>query len=265
MEQHPQQPVRVELGLWYRDNPELRSQARVYLEELLRAIDGRLLDFVTIEPIHYQAALVEIPTQQARALRDFGGPIADADRIMRIRPQSMYNAEARDPLNLQLRLQRPPSQQDSRPPIAALIDGYPIQNHSLLANRVDVEEVDITGTNVPVARRFHGTAMSSLILHGDIAANDPPLTRTLKVIPILAAPQGLNHECTPPDKLPLALVFRAVTAFHEGIDGSPPLGERVVLFNHSICDEEAPFARRPSAWAKLLDYLAVESQQVVLG
>lgn len=254
----PDRPVRVELDLWFRENKDLRQNARTYVEALLESVEGRLLDFATIEPIRYQAALVEVPGAQARALQNRTGPIANADAVMRVRPQSLYTSIERDVASDQSPLRPRPVALDARPAIAALIDGYPIQNHYLLANRIDVEEVDVTGQDVPVTRRFHGTAMASLILHGDIALNEPALTRALKVVPILAAPQGLHEECTPPDKLPLAMVNRAVIALVDGLDDDGPLGERVVILNHSICDHEGAFARRPSPWAKLLDYLSHE-------
>nr|WP_281379713.1 S8 family peptidase [Ancylobacter tetraedralis] len=109
---------------------------------------------------------------------------------------------------------------------------------------------------VPVARRKHGTSMASLIVHGDLGDDPGPIERPLTVVPVLASPQHLNVECTPPDKLPIAMVYRAVTALMEGIDGLPAQGENIVIVNHSICDREAPFAQRPSYWAKLLDHLS---------
>jgi hypothetical protein len=184
------------------------------------------------------------------------GPIADANPIMRVRPQSLYAPEVREADDEDHPFPAIPTSLDPRPPIAALLDGYPVQNHALLANRLDVEEVDITGADAALDCRFHGTAMASLILHGDLQTDEPPLDRALKVVPILGAAQGLHEETTPLDKLPIMLVYRAVLALTEGRDGEDPRGRHVVIVNHSVCDQEAPFSRRPSAWAKLLDYLA---------
>jgi len=256
MERQPERPVRVELDLWYRQNADLRLVAREYLEALLTVINGRLLDFVTIDPIQYQAALVEIPAGEARALQAMSGRVANADAIMRVRPQSLYQASFGDDIETEAAATNAPATLDDRPAVVALLDGYPVQNHALLANRVDVEEIDVTGAQVPVNRRFHGTAMASLILHGDLSVGDEPLTRALKIIPILAAPQGVRAETTPLERLPIGLVFRAVTALATGLNGSEPLGSRVVLINHSVCDLEAPFAKRPSPWARLLDFLS---------
>ena len=56
----------------------------------------------------------------------------------------------------------------------------------------------------------------------------------------------------------MAMVYRAVTALMEGIDGKPAQGDGIVIINHSVCDSEAPYAQRPTYWAKLLDYLSHE-------
>lgn len=256
LERYPERPVRLELDLWFRESAELRRDAERYVNALMASVNGRVLDFGTIEEIRYQAALVELPGAQARMLSSLRGPLADADKVMRVRPQSLYSSEPRDPADGVEDGPDVPVATDPRAPIAALLDGYPVQNHALLANRVDIEEVDVTGAMSPVARRHHGTAMASLIIHGDLAADEVPLDRTLKVVPILAAPQGVNEECTPPDKLPILMVYRAVVALMDGLDGEEPLGEQVVVINHSICDQEAPFIRGASPWAKLLDFFS---------
>lgn len=263
LERHPLLPVRVELDLWFREDATLRAQARDYVEALMTQFGGTVLDFATVDEIAYQAALVELPVAQATALRNLRGPIVEADRVMRIRPQSLYETEVGDAERVdagetaEMSDHPPiPQQLDSRPTIAALLDGYPIANHQLLTNRIQIQEVDVTAATVPVTRRFHGTAMASLIIHGDLAAGGSALDRGLISVPILAAPQGLHHECTPADKLPIPIVLRAVTALVVGLDGAEPAAPAVVVINHSICDVQAPFARRASPWGRLLDHLA---------
>lgn len=259
MREHPDAPVKVELDLWYRSDPDLRAQAGTYLEALMKEVGGRILDFETIEPIHYQAALVEISGAEAMRLRQIEGPIANADRVMKVRPQSLYRPDGEDLEEEGLKGSGAADDADpARPAVAALLDGYPVENHALLSGRLDVQEVDIAATTVPVARRKHGTAMASLIVHGDLGDPQGVIDRPLVVVPILAAPQDLNTECTPLDKLPMAMVYRAVIALMEGIDGKPAQGEGIVVINHSVCDSEAPYAQRPTYWAKLLDWLAHE-------
>lgn len=256
--QNPDRPVRLEVDLWFRGDPLLRSAARQGLEAVLDEVGGRIVDFVTIEPIRYQVALVEVPTQEAEQVGGRSGVVAHADQIMTIRPQSFFTAEpvmegveaAQDAIGF--------DDEDLRPAVAAILDGYPMQNHRLLAGRVEVEEVDIRAAMVPVNRRNHGTAIASLILHGDLAAGGEPLTRKLKAVPILAAPQGLADERLDADYLPIGLIYRAVRSLKAGIDGAAPTGPDVLIINHSICDAEGAFVRRPSVWARLLDWMSVE-------
>jgi hypothetical protein len=41
--------------------------------------------------------------------------------------------------------------------------------------------------NAPVADRIHGTAMASLIVHGDRNLDEAPLRRRIYVVPVLGA------------------------------------------------------------------------------
>ncbi|MER8580362.1 S8 family peptidase [Mesorhizobium sp. M1423] len=248
--------VRLELDLWFHEDESVRMNAKESLEGILAAIGGRIVDFVTIEPIRYQVALIEVPAQQAVDVRSRTGALANADQVMSIRPQSLYSAA---PLSEPIESEQNSAQgpvQELRPAVAAILDGYPMQNHALLAGRVDVVEVDITGDSVPVERRFHGTAIASLVLHGDLANGEDPLTRRLKVVPVLAAPQHLNDERTREDLLPLGVIYRAVVALKEDDGLFGPSGPDVLIINHSLCDAEGPFVRRPTPWAKLLDWLS---------
>ena len=251
----PQRPVQLELDLWYRNSSESRESAFVALTELMEVVGGKILDSAIIEPIEYHAALVSVSASAAKELAELGGPIAAADMVMTARPQSLYRSVATDDPS-DAAGDAEAFEPDGREPIAALLDGYPVQNHTLLRNRVDIDEVDVTAAQAPVIGRFHGTAMASLILHGDLTKKQRSLRRTLKIIPILATAQGAHEESTPLDKLPLALIYRAVVALKEGIVQADPLGPNIVLLNHSVCDVQAPFVRRPTAWAKLIDFLS---------
>lgn len=256
MRKFPDRPIRLELDLWFRGDPSLRTAAYGYVVELMSLVAGTVLDFVTIPEIQYQAALVELSNEQAIRLGSLQGPLSTADRVMRVRPQSLYSSEAGDTASLVSTDSDLPLATDTRPPVVALLDGYPVENHILLRNRLRVSEVDVHAVDVPVARRRHGTAMASLIVHGDLGDDTVPIDRVLQVVPILGAPQNLAEECTPQDKLPLGLVYRAIMSLVEGFDGVEPVAGNVVVINHSICDREAPFSQHASYWAKLLDHLS---------
>lgn len=249
----PNEPVQVEFDLWFLGSDERRALALASLEKLLSENGAAVLDKQVIPEIRFHGALVSLPAEIARQASRRVGPLATAAMVMTIRPQSLASFDRPPPTTSVGGGGREiPDAPAGRPPVAVLLDGYPVENHDLLRNRVDVEEIDVTGADAPLASRFHGTAMASLILHGDLSDGEPSLDHTLKVVPILAAPQGAHAESTPPDKLPLAMIYRAVEAV-AGRGGSAP---EAILFNHSICDVSAPFVRRPSPWAKLLDHLS---------
>lgn len=256
LEKDPDAPINVEFDLWFVGSKERQQAAVKDLSALLASQKAEILDHESIPEIRYHGVLTKLPASAAREVADRLGPLAAAPMVMTIRPQSLsvFDTPATAPSTKHSRLI--PAAPDPRPALAVLLDGYPVQGHDLLRNRIDIEEIDVAGAQAPVASRFHGTAMASLIIHGDLADRQAPLDRVLKVVPILAAPQGAHLESTPSDKLPLAMVYRAVKA----LVGQGGLAPEAILFNHSICDVSAPFVRRPSAWAKLLDHLSHQHQ-----
>lgn len=251
----PDTPVVVEVDLWYRSEAERRDRALSTLLQLLQEVGGALLDFCSIPEINYQAALVRVPASIARRLALRDGKLANADEIMTIRPQSLYEADAGNASTPKL-----PPVQPWRPGgtshIAAILDGYPVQGHVTLGTRIAVHEVDIDGGQVPVSARRHGTAMASLVVHGDLHDPQPPLNNPVVVVPVLTASSDGAAETTLPGKLPIGVIYRAVKSLVAGLDGNPASFPDVVLINHSICDKYAPFVRRPTPWAVLLDHLS---------
>ncbi|MGX9981552.1 S8 family peptidase [Methylobacterium fujisawaense] len=252
LEKDPRALVPVEFDLWYLGTEDRRRRAIDELRALLDASGAAVLDEASIPAIQYHGVLASIPAGIALEAAAKTGPLAAASMVMTVRPQSLYSVELPAPIPPERERRSAPSAPDARPAIAVLLDGYPVQSHDLLRNRLDIEEVDIAGAEAPLETRFHGTAMASLILHGDLAAAEAPLERVLKVVPILAGAQDAHVESTPVDKLPLAMIHRAVEALAARNGGVM----EAVLFNHSVCDVSAPFVRRPTPWAKLLDELS---------
>jgi len=252
----PGQPVQVEVDLWYRGDAIARKAAQDLLDGRVAKIGGEILDQADLETVRYHAALVRLPYDAAMALLEFEGELALADEIMSVRPQSMFTVHTDAIEYVRSDITRPIAP-TTKLSVAALIDGYPVQNHQLLKDRIDVVEVDVLEKDAPVSSRFHGTAMASLILHGDLAHNQPAIDRRLKIVPILQ-PDAHGNETPPPDKLALAVIYRAVQDLKQGTGKLPPSGADVLLINHSVCDESSPFSGSMSAWARTLDYLSFQ-------
>jgi hypothetical protein len=255
LQDDPDRVVQVELDFWYRNVDERRADAIKTLRTMLAEIGGELIDLVDIEEIRYQGALVAIPAKIATQLLGGEGRLGQLDEIMTIRPQSQY-AEAvqneeneNDDPRFDFTTTLPTGEC-----ITALLDGYPIENHETLAGRLILEEVEVRSTQVPSQNRDHGTSMASMILHGDLAVSpSSSINRPLAVLPILSISNG--GEGIQPNKLAIGVIYRALLRIVELAKVEGPLG-RVTVINHSVCDLNAPFVRRPSPWAMLLDYFS---------
>ena len=250
--------VRFEVELWFRENDETRQTAFTNFSNAVQNLGGLIIHHATIPEIRYDAALIDLPADQIRQLiADPPATLARVDEIMFIRPQSM----ATFPVDGEREDDPVPAEQNlaqDLPPIAALLDGLPIQNHHRLANRLVVDDPEGLEPGYQVVARKHGTEMASLIIHGDINRGEAPLGRRLYVRPILKPVQTLNgwDERTPTGKLLVDHVFRAVLRLKEGEAEQPPIAPNVFLINLSLGDESRQFSGPMSPWARLLDHLA---------
>ncbi len=252
----PDREVVIEFSLWYREETKRRGEALASLNEMLKLTGGTLLDVVEIPEIRYQGALARVPAGVAKDLKSHVGTLAQLEDVMTIRPQSIFSVRVSDANSPALRELTAPGSDESARCIAALLDGFPVAAHAALAGRLHVHEVDISGAQAPVNLRNHGTAMASLILHGDLHRSEASLDRKVAVIPVLTGDAASGIESTPRDKLPIGIIYRALKAI---VAANPTTASHladIAIVNHSIGDTMAPFVRRPSPWAALLDYFS---------
>lgn len=254
---NPDTPVRFEIELWFHENLERRRQAFDGIQQELEAMGGDVIHRATIPEIRYDAALVELPPDQVQRLIDHPDiELARVDEIMFLRPQSVARHHPDgEPEGEDAPIDGGGSPLPQGPPIAALLDGLPIQNHVRLDGRITVDDPDGLDANYPVNRRAHGTEMASLIIHGDLTLGGPPLPRPLLVQPVMQ-PDGRDSEQTPPDRLLVDVIHRAVRRIKVGDGAEPASAPDVVLINLSLGDSWRPFARVMSPLGRLLDFLA---------
>jgi hypothetical protein len=254
--QHPGQPVRTEVELWYRENENTRAMASRNLAATVTAAGGDVVHEAVIPEIAYHGALVDIPAAQiADLIEQRTVALALADDIMFLRPQSMLRGPQEeepqaDPAAAGLAAALPAGN-----PVAALLDGMPVQAHSLLANRLVLDDPDNLQARALVARRVHGTAMASLILHGDRNEDGSPLSRPLYVRPVMIA-NANGQEHTEADRLLIDTLYRAILRI-KGSEGQQAVAPSVFLINISLGDSRRPFTRLVSPLARLLDFLSV--------
>jgi hypothetical protein len=253
-ERNPNQPVRTEVELWFRNNAERRLTTSQTLGRMVTTAGGAVVHEGIIPEIAYHGVLVDIPAAEVHRLIEHEAvSLAIADDVMFLRPQSML----RSPMEIEAEADganigaRPA---EGNRPIAALFDGMPVQAHSLLDGRLILDDPDNLEGRATVNRRIHGTAMASLILHGDRNEGGSPLGRPLYVRPIMLPHQN-GFEATDRDRLVIDTVYRAVTRM-KGVDGAQGSAPSVFVVNLSLGDTRRPFAGMVSPLARLLDFLS---------
>lgn len=148
-------------------------------------------------------------------------------------------------------------------PVAALFDGVPLLQHEALRDRLDVVDVfDLVSFYKPGERK-HGTAMASLIVHGDTGGGvNDPLRRRLLCVPVMQ-PNETDFNNPRKEHMPDDVFFEdrihiAVRRMFEGAQGEPPQAPQIKVINLSIGDPSRLLAHTLSPWARLLDWLSYE-------
>lgn len=238
--------VTLEIELVFRATQGVASNQVTNIEDALRSRNGRVVSRCRIEEIAYHALLAELPVSFVREIVNLSPEgIAGLDSVMHIRPQSV--ATTIDIADTQVSSRENPPQQLGSP-ILAILDGVPVAAHRHLADHLIVDDQFGLEPNTPVADRIHGTAMASLIVHGDLNRVEAKLPRQIHVVPVLGA-----GDSFPSDRLIVDMIYTAVLAMRDGQGATAP---GVILVNISLGNRRRPFHGPLSAWSRLLDRLA---------
>ena len=256
IENDPGERRRIEVELWFRDGAASRAAAFRRVAEVVAAAGGTLVHHAVIEEIGYEAVLLDLPAAEiARLAEREEVYLVISDDIMFLRPQSSTDVpQPSDEAGAEAAI--PDEEPGDLPPIVALLDGVPVQNHVLLDGRLEMDDPDGLEAMSVVAERHHGTAMASLILHGDRNVANEVLSRRLYMRPILYAPGNRLREEPRRDQLLIDVIYRAVKRIKEGDEEGGATSPEVFLVNLSLGDAGRPFDGPISPWARLLDYLA---------
>lgn len=263
LEHDENQSIRFEVELWYRNSKETRQVAQNQVAQLIKELDGEVLLECCLDEISYHALLGEIPASSAQEIIDY--PSVDlvlCDSVMFLRPVGQVATEKET-------LEEEFSEYDmsdvatpTGDPVIALLDGLPLANHVLLADRLTIDDPEDYGSEYTVIDRRHGTEMASLIVHGDLGDSIDPLTRPVYVRPIMKPDSNdwrdTRHEFVPEDVLLVDHVHRAVRRLFEGDGNNRPIAPSVRIINFSIGDPTRQFVHVISPLARLLDWLSTK-------
>jgi Subtilase family len=257
--------ARVEIELWYRDDPTVRSVAQARVTEVVQASGGVVLASSDQEEIAYHAVLADIPMTQVEQVLARGPEAIElltTETVMLVSPSRPMTFPATEP-TLTDELQFDATLPEGRPQVG-LLDGVPLVNHACLERRLIVDDPDDRGEKYAVGQLNHGTSMASLIAHGDLLTPGPSLPHPIYVRPILEPHEHFREERVPPSDLLVDLVHRAFHRMFEGDGDNDPAASSVRVVNFSVGDPKRIFIRRLSPLARLLDWLAHKYNLVIV-
>ncbi|MCL2893747.1 S8 family peptidase [Brenneria tiliae] len=261
--------IPFEIELWFRPSAPYRNSLESHIRETIQKAGGIITLPYVHENIRYHALIGRLPLSKVREVIGSAGPVLElmrCDEVMFFRPLGQCTAPListhEEPLPDDSAV--PMDEMESDQPVVALLDGYPLSNHTTLQGRLIIDDPDeFESLYVKPSEHIHGTSMASLIIYGDLNdRNQLPVSRPLYVRPIMAPERenmkGHRPEQIPSSCLPVDLIHRAVKRMKEGEEGLPPVAPEVVIINLSVGDRYRLFDRQMSPWARMLDWLSVK-------
>lgn len=264
LEADPHKNVRFEAELWYRESKSKRAENEAIVSELIQQLGGNVISQCTIPSIAYHSILGEIPAQQAQNIIDRSEvDLLQCNNIMFIRPSGQITT-GKEPSEGELSdCNTSVDGLPSGDPVIAVLDGLPLENHKLLSGRLIVDDPEGWASEYPASDRQHGTAMTSLIIHGDLSDRFAPLDKPVYVLPVMKSVSEPNSplsisEKIPSDQLSVDYIHRAVRRMIKGDGEQKATAPTIKIINLSIGDPSRPFLQFVSPLARLLDWLSEE-------
>jgi hypothetical protein len=261
------QAIRFQIELFYRRSEDRRRQSERNVANLLQAAGGKTLGgFIDMPEIAFHAVKAELPAERIQQLlNDLESESHDTDiqlfkfhGVMYFRPTGQSLAVTEDGEGVDTEIAEGVV---DLPPIAAILDGAPNVQHQALKGRLLLDDPDNLSAQYQPGERKHGTAMASLVVHGEMADGQAePLSRLVYVLPIMQ-PDPFSDPRNRIEHVPDEVFFedriaRAVRRMFEGEGAVPAQAPSVCVINLSIGDPSRPFIHTPSPWARLLDWLS---------
>lgn len=254
--------VNFQIEFFYRKDINRRKQNEAAIKILIEQLSGALISpFIDYNEIGFHAVKAALPKKNIQLLLDkINSNQLDVDllnlpSIMFFRPTGQALTSSPDETQ---EIDIAPKNPVIGEPIVAILDGVPFSQHEWLKNRLLLDDVDQLETEYQRGDRKHGTAMASLVIHGEIDAQELPLTRPVYFRPIL---QPDLHTQDRAEHVPDAVFYedrieRAVRRMFEGEGDVPAQTPTIKIINLSFGDPSRLFIHSPSPCAKLLDWLS---------
>jgi hypothetical protein len=245
--------LRLECELVFRAAAGAAQAARNAVAIAVESAGGQVVSAARHEAFSYDALLIDMPREEVvkiAELRD--DTLAGLDPIMSIMPQSMSTTVEEGETET---IGVPDAHTPFEEPIAAIFDAVPLSAHPWLTDWLTVSDPQNLEV-LSVGSRVHGTAMASIVVHGDKNGASTPIGRKLYFRSVMYAPPpgafGPMQERFQDNRLIIDLMVEAVlTMRQEGF-------AKVVIVNVSLGDSNKRYSGRISAWARAIDYLSYQ-------
>lgn len=254
--------IAFEIELVYRTQQQKRETAETKLRSLIASEGGTVITTCNIDKIHYHAIKVELPVESiAKVISKEYEDIFLCDDVMYFRPTGQCKVETYE----QGTEKQYVAGQVTGEPVVAILDGAPYVNHKLLENRIILDDPDDFESAYDSKEKKHGTAMASLVCHGELDSRESALPRPVYFRPILKPdPDDFVNipaiEVVPKEYFMEDLLERAVIRMFEDGSGRPAIAPKIKIINLSVCDSSKMYFNQLSSCAKLLDWLSFKYQ-----
>ncbi len=255
--------LQVEIELVWRDAADARQDAQIRVQQIIDATPGAaMITSTDIGSIQYHAVLADLPRSQVEAVLREGPDAIDllcCEDILFVTPSVPMSVTVTDSEYGDVAVDESPPQGE---PTVALLDGLPLANHDVLAGRLIIDDPNGREAAYTPLQCSHGTAMASLIIHGDLNDPGPALSTPLLAHPVLVPDQlQIDRETTPRGQLFVDVIH---AAFQRLVGGDSPVGKSIRIVNLSIGEPARAFIRRMSPLARLVDHLMVTHNVLVI-
>ncbi len=259
--------LRFDIELWYRNDNMRRSEAESRIRSLVVESQGMVIASCCVEEIKYHALKVAMPLSVVSQIIESGdAEFIKAEEIMYVRPcgQFVNKVITRDEVEFVEPYTTVTGDTEAvcTEPIVGVLDGLPIVEHTLLKDRVIIDDPDEFAEDYQFENQIHGTAMASLVLHGDLNTHEPPVNSKIYLRPIFKYENG--REQIPENVFVVDLLHRAIRRIFEGEGQLTPAAPTVKLINLSLGDESREFFSDMSPLARLIDWLSYKYNVLII-
>lgn len=252
-----------EIELHYRKAESKRKNTIEKIRQKIEDAEGQADQSVCIEDIAFHALKAKLPVSCLDEIADLEwkleasiiglSSIFDDEGIRYIRPVGQH-IEGQGELPEYPVAKQPESVGDLAP-VIALLDGVPLLRHVQLDNRLEFSDPENYLSDYEPGQQKHGTAMASLICHGDLSrppAEIKSLPRKIYVRPVMK-PNDKGQEQIPGERFQEDIIELSVK---EMFEGESPNAPEVRVINLSLGNIDQIYLQEMSPWARLLDWLS---------